>query len=479
MIEDEMNNFTVTENGARTNATSGSALLDFFALGGALRTMDADKANSVFLSALREDTLLAVKIMFYFRDIREGQGQRSPFRTQLKFLADYAPHVVVANFDRIVEFGRWDDLFVLLDTQLKPEVIEYVSSQLEKDFDAYALKKPISLLAKWMKSENTSSKESVRVAKILRKGLCMTSKEYRTVLSELRAYLKVVEVSMSAGKFSEIEYDKVPSQAMLKYRKAFSAQDGDRFEAYLTQVRSGEKKINAGTLYPQQIVHDILRGKTDNADVLWDALPDFIGENAENSIAVVDTSGSMCGTPIEVALSLGIYLAERNKGIYKDKFITFSERPTMQSLKGDNIVEKVNNLNSAHWDMNTNIELVFQLILAAAIKNKIDVSEMVSKIYIISDMEFDAACSSNMSITLFQDIEKQYAMAGYTMPKLVFWNVDARNVQVPVTMNDKGVQLVSGYSPSIFKNLMKCTSLSAYELMMDVIGSERYSKVAA
>jgi hypothetical protein len=474
-IETEMNK-VYTENGALSNAGTGSKVLDFFALGGAIRNIEPTKALNVFKYAYNENVLLTLKTMFYFRDIRGGQGQRKAFRDQLVLIEYVNPGILRRNLGNVVEFGRWDDLFVLLDTTLRDDVINFVEAQLMQDLQDFDNGRPISILAKWMKSENTSSKESRRLAGILRKGLGLTSSEYRRLLSMLRRALNVVETHMAHNEWAKIDYSSVPSQAMLKYRKAFYRKDSDRFSKYIEQVKSGEKKINAGTLYPQQIVHEILRGKTENVDVLWDALPDYISNREEKSIAVVDTSGSMCGTPLEVALSLGIYLAEKTQGFYHNKFITFSARPEMQTIKGNNIVEKVENLSNVDWDMNTNVEKVFLTILDAAIKNKVQVTDMVDKLYIISDMEFDSADSSTDK-TLFKHIFEEYKAYGYTMPKLVFWNVDARNVQFPMQMNDAGVQLVSGYSPSIFKALMKGDTLSPYEMMLDVINSERYASV--
>jgi hypothetical protein len=222
---------------------------------------------------------------------------------------------------------------------------------------------------------------------------------------------------------------------------------------------------------------------------MWDGLPDYIGDTEENAIAVVDVSGSMSGTPMEVAIGLGIYLAEHAKGVYKDRFITFSGNPKLQKVEGNSLATKVNGLRKADWDMNTDIEKVFKLILDAAVTNKIPQEEMLDKLYIISDMEFDAATDGNggwggratntrtPDATLFQEIEKKFAVAGYKMPNLVFWNVDARNQQFPMSMDERGFQNVSGFSPSIFKSLVGGEFVSAYDLMLEVLNSERYNAI--
>jgi hypothetical protein len=250
---------------------------------------------------------------------------------------------------------------------------------------------------------------------------------------------------------------------------------------YLKEVESVQKKINAATLYPYQFVKEAYGANSnENAkslDVLWNALPDYNASSEENSIAVVDTSGSMEGTPIYVAISLGIYMAERAKGPFKDHFLTFSAEPKMQKIQGSNIVRKVGNMKMSEWCMNTNLEKVFDLILNSGIQNNIPENEMVDKLYIISDMQFDQ-CITNANDQYFRSIQEKFEKAGYQMPQLVFWNVDARdNKNVPMSMDDRGFLNVSGFSPSIFETLMNGKMLNAYEMMMEVINSPRYQEI--
>jgi hypothetical protein len=476
-----VDNYALTENGAVAKATTNSAVLDFFSQGGAIRMLSPEKQQDMFLRAWAENPELALKAMFYFRDVRGGQGQREAFRNQYKLLAELAEDTARKNISNIPEYGRWDDVYALDGTEVERDAYDALAKQFNKDMFSFFEDDNISLLAKWLKSENASSRETKRLARKTREALGMDSRSYRKALSKLRKHLDVVERKTSANQWDEIEYSRVPSNAMMKYRNAFAKHDRARYTDFINAVNTGEAKINVSVLYPHEIVGKIMRGgniDTNVAEAMWNNLPDFTGE-AENSIAVVDTSGSMGmgdGLPRDVALGLGIYLAERAKGPYKDHFITFSNRPKLQELKGANIVEKVNNLWRASWDMNTNIEAVFNLVLDAAIKNNVPKSEMLDKLYIISDMEFDGATSRSNS-TLFQTIADKFSRAGYEMPKLVFWNVNARNVQFPMSMDERGFQNVSGFSPSILQSLMTGEFIGPYELMLEVLNSERYKSV--
>lgn len=471
-------NVTYTENNAKVYKTTESHLLDLFSQGGALRNRSEDDIISLFSKALHEDKLLAMKMLFYFRDVRGGQGERQTFRTLINYLANNHSELIEKNLYLVSHFGRWDDLYSLIGTALEGKVFDHIKYQLELDKRAG---NP-SLLAKWLKSENTSSYESRRLATKTRKALGLSSREYRKTLSSLRKKIDVVESLMSAKEWDQIEYSKVPSQASLNYRDAFRRNDEERYEQYLESLKKGETKINTGTLFPYEIVRQVQANSWNSSDetldLMWDNLPDYIGGSKENSIAVVDVSGSMMGLPMEVAISVGMYLAERNEGAFQNHFITFSNRPEIVEIVGDTLHEKVRNMERANWDMNTNIKAVFDLILDTAIRSKISQNEMVKKLYIISDMEFDEA-DSRADEYLFEVIRDSYRENGYEMPQLVFWNVNARNSNAPMTMNHYGVQFVSGCSPSIFQNLMKGEFMSAYDLMLDVLNDERYDAVTA
>lgn len=490
MLEHLKNEFNKgeTANGAFAYKSTKSYVLDLFSMGGAYRNRSDEDVVRLFSKAFGENPLLAMRTLFYLRDITEGQGERRFFRIVLKHLALHNKEALRKNLHLIPEFGRYDDLWVLLETPLKDDVIALVDKQLAKDMDSDSP----SLLGKWLPSENASSHKTKKYARIIQKSLLLTPKKYRKMLTSLRKRINIVETKLTERNYGDIQYDKLPSRAGLIYRNAFLRNDGDRYRDYLMKLSKGEAKINAKTLYPYDIVGKALQGYNGRnvwhfgepltseeiqlLDAQWRSLPDFVGDDYSNSLAVVDTSGSMNGIPMNVAISLGIYLAERNKGVFHNHFITFSNYPQLQEIIGSNIVEKTRNLSDADWHGSTNIEAVFEKILDTAIKNNVPADEMVSKVIIISDMQFNM-CTRGANVHIFKDMKRRYEEAGYELPHLVFWNVNAFMSNTQFTMNEQGVQLVSGFSPSIFKHLLASISKTPYELMLEVVNSERYAEV--
>jgi hypothetical protein len=479
-----------TANGAKAFASTKSFVLDLFSMGGAFRNRSDKEIRKLFSKAFAENPLLAMKTLFYLRDITEGQGERRFFRVALKHLALHNKEALRKNLHLVPKFGRYDDLWVLLETDLKDDVIDLVRKQLSLDKN---VDHP-SLLGKWLPSLNASSHKTKKYAKIIQEGLGLTPRQYRKMLSALRAKINIVETKLTERDYESIDYSKIPSRAGLIYRNAFYRNDRERYVKFLDNLIKGKAKINTKTLYPYDIVRKALEGyggrniwswgkskeltpqEIQLLDSQWNNLPDFIGERKENSIAVVDTSGSMAGTPIEVAISLGIYLAERNKGVFHNHFFTFSNKPQLQQIVGSNIVEKVRNLSNSDWGNSTNVEAVFRKILNVAVKNNLPQDEMIGKVIIISDMQFNH-CTRGVDTHIFKQLEKDFNEAGYKMPLLTFWNVNAFQSNTQFTMNESGVELVSGFSPSIFKNVLSNVSKTPYELMLEVIDSERYSEV--
>jgi hypothetical protein len=451
-------NRTTTEKGAPTLRTSNNPLVDFFGLAGATRG-NPGLGLDLFLKAFAFDRLSAVRILFYLRDIRGGQGERQLFRNCLAYLAENEKEVSNKIVNFVPEYGRFDDYFGLQIETFLPILVK----QLEED----KLADRPSLLAKWMPSENTSSKATRILAKGMMTALNMTPKKYRQMLSQLRKKISLVEQKMSAREFGAIDYSKVPSQASLKYRKAFGRNDTKRYTQYLESVDKGEAKINTSTLFPHQVY---LAVGTQGAEQLWSNLPDYtMGKNA---IVVADVSGSMSGEPMAVSVSLALYFAERNVGQFKDHFITFSDNPILQKINGTTLRDKMNSIERAEWAMNTNLYRVFQLLVDTATRGQSNPAEMPETIYIISDMEFDSACGN---MTNFEAIDALYAGTDYKRPSLVFWNVNARNKQVPVEQNQVGVTLVSGMSPSTFR--LAVENKSPIELVNEVIHSDRYAPI--
>lgn len=469
-------NSTLTENGAISNKSTMSTLLDFFYHAPSRRNQDN---SELFMEALTEDKELATKALFYIRDVRGGQGERETFRQGLRVLARYVPDLFKKVLPFVPEYGRWDDVLEFVTyKEVKTEVVNLVKTQLFRDVETERK----SLLAKWMPSENTSSKKTVALAKAWREALGFSPAKYRKLLSKVRKGLSLVETKMSNNQWNSIDYEVVPSRAALRYKKAFRKHDEVGYAQFLADVSSGKKEIKASTLYPYDLVGSYISkygyttGSSDDMTVeqLWKALPNF-ADTDNNMLVVADVSGSMFDggepTPITVSVSLAIYLAERNKGLFKDQFITFTDRPEFITLQGENLLQKVKQVMS-HTGYNTNFQLVFDKLLSLAIENNLPQSEMPTSIFVVSDMQFDSVPGNTLKN--FDSVKQKFEKAGYTMPKFVFWNVASRQKETPVTKDEKGVYLVSGCSPSIFKNAVNSSAKTPYELMVEVLNSERY-----
>lgn len=363
-------------------------------------------------------------------------------------------------------------------------VIQHVKNRLGEDSRQTDNTK-LSLCAKWCPSINTSSKQTRFLAHRFAKAFGVTPAKYRKTLSKLRTRLNIVEKLMSEGDWTGINFEHVPSKANLLYRKAFSRQQPDRYTAFIKSVQKGDAKINASTIYPYEIVRDALGTVVDTApalDALWKALPDYTVDNPHNGIVVCDTSGSMTsnyGTtivPIWVSVSLAIYFAQRTKGAFKDHFLTFNDNSKLIKIRSKDIVSASREVQGAGWGGSTNLQSAFDNILKHATANRVEQSELPDTIYVISDMELNVACSGNNK-TNFEVIKEKYRKAGYKMPRIVFWNVAARNDQSPVKFDENGTALVSGCSPSIFKTVLSGKNVTPYQVMLDTINAERYSSV--
>ncbi len=476
-------NKTLTENGATTYLTTESDCLDLFATIGALRRESEREIVDRFVRAYSENRDIAMKLLFFARDIRGGLGERRVFKVILRWLASNEPKSVRKNLCYVAEYGRFDDLLALMDTPCEKEMLDVLKAQFEADNKALGNGGEVSLLAKWLPSVNASSANTVRDAKRIAKHFGMSDASYRKALVALRAHIRIIENNLREKDYS-FDYEKQPSKAMYKYRKAFMRNDGERYSRFLDKVTSGEAKLHASTLMPYEIIAPLFFRSVSDAErkavnATWISQEDFGG--TENALAVIDGSGSMYGgadpVPATVALSLGIYFAERNKGAFKNHFITFSENPRLVEIKGEDIFDKVRYCKRFNEVANTNIQKVFELILDTAKKNSIPQDELPKKLYIISDMEFDY-CAKGASLTNFEYAKKLYAEAGYSLPEIVFWNVASRNRQQPVTMNETGVALVSGCTPRLFEMVASGT-MNPYAFMLEVIESERYEKIVA
>ena len=475
-------NQTYTENGAVTPASTLSDNLDLFATIGALRQATDAEIALRFSRAYAEDPRLAMKNLFYARDVRGGLGERRVFRVILQWLAENAPAALKANAPLIGEYGRWDDLLSLLGTPAEDVALEVIRARFKADMRALAEDGEVSLLAKWLPSPNASSAATVAQAKTVARALGLREVEYRKALTALRARIRILENHLRRRDYT-FDYAKQPSRAMLKYRKAFNRNDGPRYHAFLEDVAEGKTQLHTGTLAPYDIIAPVLDRMPDAAerralDVTWKAQPDYT--NGENALVVVDGSGSMYWAnqkplPAAVALSLGIYFAERNTGAFRNHFITFSHQPRLVELKGADIAEKVRYAMTFNEVANTNLQAVFDLILRVAVALRLPQKELPAKLYIISDMEFDMAVRG-ADMTNFEAAKQAFATHGYRLPEVVFWNVNSRTRQQPVTMNEQGVALVSGASARTFE-MLTGGILSPMAFMLSVLESERYAAV--
>lgn len=463
---------TLTENGGRALSTTGDKLLNLFAVLGALRSRPND-VIAKFDAAYAENADLATKMVFYTRDIRGGLGERAVGRFMLRELATINSTVVSANIKNIVEFGRWDDLFVLFDTPVETDMIEFVKMQLVSDKRHMDKHENVSLLAKWMPSINASSEHTKALAHRFVKAFNTTPREYRKTLSALRKYIDVTEVKMSANKWTDIDYKAVPSNAMANYGSAFTRHDYVGFTRYMDAVKYGDVKINAATLYPYNVIETLEKGNRDVAEAQWKALPNYVdGDN--NFLIMADVSGSMMGRPMATSVGLAIYFAERNHGAFANKFITFTDIPRIVDVTGDDLFDKYCSVTD-HVDYSTNLEAAFDAILSTAVRTKCPQADLPKALVIISDMEIDHWDGGSLTFT--EEMRKRFADAGYEIPKLVYWNVDSRKDTFLASKNDPNAILVSGQSASTFKNLIKGIDLSAFEIMEQTLNDPRYDCV--
>ena len=490
-------NESMTENGALGYRTTGKELLDLNFAVSSLRKSSENDIDDRFWKAYAENPMYAIKWLMYCRDIREGLGEKRTPRTIFKYIANLRPMIAEALIPLIPEYGRFDDLFEFFGTDCEKAALNYISEQLEKDLNDMRNNKPISLLAKWLPSENASSKETRRRGKIVRKYLHTSKRKYRKMLSAMRKYLNVVEVNMSAKNWGEIKYEAVPSKANLIYNSAFLRNDEERRREYLSSLQRGETKINSSVAFPHDIVHKYINGfyNSTNVDItleqMWKSLPNMVKENG-NTLVVRDGSGSMTYrvdskssiTALEVATSLAIYFSERCSGEFKDKFITFSSRPSIIDMSNLNsLLEKIRRCYCETDCSNTNIEATFDLILNTAVRCNMKQEDMPKNVLIISDMEFDAATYSykhenSVNEKLFETIRNKFHEKGYELPRLVFWNVCSRTGTIPVKENKLGVALVSGFSVNVC-NMILSGELDPYKCMIEQLDSERYSPVEA
>lgn len=485
--------FTTTINGAIALNTTDSCVFDLFAQGGAMRQWDSNAIERTFVKAFSEDALLTMKCLFYIRNIRGGLGERRTFRIGLKYLATVHPEAVKKNIVCVPLFGRWDDLYTLIDTEVEKDMWELIRTNWKADLENLENGKPISIMAKWLASVDASSKETVRNARATAKALVLSYKQYRQTLSKLREKLNIVERNLCGNTICKINYSAVPSRAAMIYRNVFLRKDTTRYSEFINQVKEGKTTINASALYPYDILEKMNKKEYGNGfsldtivydetlEQLWRSLPDYVDMEKTNDVLIMaDTSGSMemyaNGRPMATSIGLAIYFAERNKGAFQKQFITFSSRPKLVTISGNTLYEKVKSIEEIIE--NTNLEAALQLVLDIAIDYKLDQCELPKSIVIITDMQFDEASKNSANHnTLYQEMANRYAAAGYTMPNIVFWNVNSPKMTFQASSNFRGVQMVSGQTPAAFQTVLNCIGKTPYEAMLDTLNCPTYDCV--
>jgi hypothetical protein len=455
-------NDALTLNDALTHTTTNNNVLDLFFVAGASRTITEESIELLILKAWTEEPLQTLKIIFWAGDIRSGAGERRFFKIALNWLQYNQKTTLINNIlaSNIEEFNRYDSLFELTeDEDVKKTILKHINSKLElKD----------GLLAKWLPRKKTYN----NFKKVICDFLKLSDEQYRKLIVPMS---NTVEQKISSNKWKDINYSAVPSQAFNKYRQAFLKNDESRFNMFIESVNQGKSKINASVIYPHQLFQAFNQGKDkDSIIAQWNNLPNYMLNSNERILPVCDVSGSMSGLPMDVSIALGLYISERNTGIFKDAFVTFSENPELNYLKG-NFADRIQQLQTASWGYRTDLQKTFDLILNSAMNSKISQEQMPTILLIISDMEFDSACNYNN----YELIEKKYKISGYKLPKIVFWNVNGRDKNNPVKSTTNQTAMISGFSPSVLEAVLGANldNFTPINIMLKTINNPRYERI--
>lgn len=465
LLEGMKKNSTIyNTKGSKYYATTYNYNLDVFSM--LTRYNYSEKIISTFNAALMEDEDLALANLLYILDIRGGKGERLLFKTIYKDLCVNHSKQALRILPFIKELGRFDYLLIGIETPIEEDTIKIIKKQLEEDKNSDSP----SLLAKWLPSHRTHNKNN-DIARKLQKLLGMSEKQYRQMLSGLRTKINIVEKNLSRKTYDNIDFERVPAKAMLKYNKAYGKHMKERFELYKNALVNDDAKIKTTGLFVYEIISKVLLNKGCDIDIynsMWKNQKELFIGNDTNLLVVADTSGSMTqynAIPYCTSIGLALYIAERNKGFFKNHFITFSEVPTLQEVIGDNLIEKIKNMREINA-RNTDIDKVFDLILKTSIKNKLRQEELPSHILIISDMEFDHGVYSKNG-TNFSGWKKAFVEKGYKLPNIIFWNVACFTRGTPITNFDNDVAIVSGFSTNILENLLTLDKYTPTNLMLE------------
>lgn len=474
-----------TENGALAYNTTNNSLLDLFGTIGALRNRSAGDICYKFEEAFNEDPLLATKMMFYAGNIRGGLGERKTFRTILRWLSRTYPNIVEKNLPLIAFYNRFDSLFELIGSDVEDAMWEYIYNILKSDYYRMSEGKSVTLLAKWMPSENASSSKTKKLARYAIRQLGMNERSYRKTLSALRKYMNVTERIMSDNEWETLVYSQVPSYAMNRYRNAFMKHDEERFSNYISDVSKGKEKINSGVLYPYDLIHNYLnisfmgaevREKDKVVEEQWNNLPNYI-ENGENVVVMADVSGSMYGRPLETSIGLALYFAEKNVGDYHGLYMTFTDKPHFINVKdGMSLESRIHQVINTDIGYSTDLEQAFKEVLRVSVQNRVKNENMPKAIIVVSDMEINSFTSYDFNWNFIETMRARFAQHGYDLPKIILWNVEARNDTFLTKSND--VLFISGQSASSFKAVLTGLNGGGIELMLNTLNDPMYDRIS-
>lgn len=457
---------TLTENGDVTFNTSLDEHVDMFFKIAAIRGKGSLTVDQTIAPAFEKDPILATRIALWARDREQGAGERATFRDILRYIVKFYPNIALRVIPKVPELGRWDDLFAMMEN-------DFVARSVLQFYQT-ALVEGNGLAAKWAPRKGILA---ARLARYMR----LTPKAYRNLIV---THSNTVETQMCAKKFDEINYSHVPSLAMSKYMKAFSKNDETRFVEFINRVRTGAvnpetgkvEKINTSVLYPYDVIKSINRDPL-VADTQWNNLPDFVPEGL-NFLPLIDTSGSMFMSPLagglqagDIAISIGMYLAERNKTAFKNLFLTFESNPRFVQVPLGDIATKFHQVKRAPWQGSTDLDKAMSLIVDTAVANKVPQEEMPNFLLVLSDMEFNGGYGGGSSVA--ERTKKKFTDAGYKVPNIVWWNIESRGGVVPVRAGDGGMALVSGFSPSIVSALLG-GEVTPVSIMLNKINDARY-----
>lgn len=479
-----------TENGA-LSVTPDSPLVEFFYK--TLRDLPEDRFEEMFVAAWGVSQLITLRLLFYIRWCRGGKGERRLFRWGLRKLVEMGhSDIVVKNLKWIPEFGSWKDLLHLLETPIREEVLEFYCTQIRKDLQELENPKAsVSLAGKWLPSQQKSMDRTFGAAKMFRKALGMSFRDYRITCSSLRSRIDIVERDLCAQNFHEINYATVPSLARLKYAAAFKNHDEERYTVYLRDVAQGRAKMNVKLVYPYQLVEKYMplastkNEQIDDAtlDTMWTELVKQVraelvaaGANMQ-ALAVADVSGSMSGVPMANSVSLSLLWAELCEGPFAGHFYTFASRPQLIKVNGDTLREKVETVMKTATVDNTNIQALFDDLLTHAKLWKVSQEQYPKTIYMFTDGQFDQMTDSRRATTNFATIREKHRKAGYEMPRIVFWNLRGDTLDFPASSHDSNVALVSGFSPSLLKLLLESGEMNPVAIMNSAISGKLFEKI--